>query len=533
MMNKRSRNALVVTLTLATALIAQTALSGGTEGPSAKQQSNQQQQTSTAQGVFVLPDGYKIEKVVDGLTYPTALTWDDQGKMYVAEAGGGFLEQLSASRIMLIENGKARQVVNLTDQTLHGSGTNRGVHNPVVGLVWHDGAFYFTHRDPKDLTGAVSRVTKDGKMERLLSGFIDSQTEHQLDDIKMGPDGKMYLLSGPAANAAVVGPDEKPYLIRSPKAHTTPCKDIVLKGLDFQSEDFRTEQKGDMVRTGAYVPFGTETTPGQVIKGRTKCGGAILTFDPKDPEGTLEVYAWGTRNLIGIAWDDQGNAYAAENGYDVRGSRPVNDQYDATYRIKKGAWYGWPDFSAAKEPVSLPKFAPPKEHLAEVFVNGKSQGKMVGTVIDHQASGLTPPDPALVAGLHPVNSSPSMLDVAPASWGDWAGHIFVAEWGDLAPPTNPLRKQPVGSRIVRIDPKTGQKQVMPFIHNRRPGPASTQGAKGMGLERPFDVKFGPDGAMYIVDYGQVITDMERAKRGLPPHEPQAGTGIIWKVTKSK
>jgi glucose/arabinose dehydrogenase len=483
-------------------------------------------------GVLQVPDGYQIEKVVDGLTYPTALTWDDQGNMYVAEAGGGFLEQLSASRIMRIEDGKAKEVVNLTDQTIHDPSSGQGVHNPVVGLVWHDGAFYFTHRDP-NLTGAVSRVTMDGKIERLLSGFIDSQTEHQLDDIKLGPDGKMYLLAGPAGNAAVVGPDEKPYLMRSPDAHTTACEDIVLTGVNYKGENFQTEQEGDTVLTGAYVPFGTETTPGQVIKGRTKCGGAVLTFDPKDPEGTLDVYAWGTRNLIGIAWDDQGNAYAAENGYDVRGLRPVNDEYDATYRIQEGAWYGWPDFSAAKEPLNDPKFASPEEHMAEVFINGEPQGKVMGFLIDHEASGLTPPDPSLVVGLHPVNSSPSMLDVAPASWGDWAGHIFVAEWGDLAPPTNPLREEPVGSRIVRIDPEDGQKQVEPFIQNQQPGPASEQGAKGMGLERPFDVKFGPDGAMYIVDYGQVITDMERAEQGLTPHGPQAGTGIIWKVTRAQ
>ncbi len=31
-------------------------------------------------------DGYKAEKVVGGLTYPTSLTWDNQGNMYVTEA---------------------------------------------------------------------------------------------------------------------------------------------------------------------------------------------------------------------------------------------------------------------------------------------------------------------------------------------------------------------------------------------------------------------------------------------------------------
>jgi glucose/arabinose dehydrogenase len=70
-----------------------------------------------------------------------------------------------------------------------------------------------------------------------------------------------------------------------------------------------------------YVPFETETTPGQVIPGRTKCGGAILSFDPDspNPEETLEVYAWGFRNVVGIAWNQStGEMYAAVNGYDGR-----------------------------------------------------------------------------------------------------------------------------------------------------------------------------------------------------------------------
>jgi hypothetical protein len=36
-----------------------------------------------------LSNDFRIEKVVGGLTYPTALAWDDQGRMYVSEAGGG------------------------------------------------------------------------------------------------------------------------------------------------------------------------------------------------------------------------------------------------------------------------------------------------------------------------------------------------------------------------------------------------------------------------------------------------------------
>lgn len=218
--------------------------------------------------------------------------------------------------------------------------------------------------------------------------------------------------------------------------------------------------------------------------------------------------------------------YAAENGYDNRGARPVNDEIDATLRVEKGMWYGVPDFSAGREPLTNSKFEVPDSLQAMVVENGQPQGKNLGFMIDHQASGLTPPDPSVVVGRHEFNSSPSLIDVAPASWGDMAGRLFVAEWGDLAPPTNPLRgKMPAGSRVVMIDPATGKMEA--FVSNPQPGPASTQGIAGSGIERPFGVRFGPDGSMYIVDYGVVEIDMKQT----PPYVYQPGTGAIWKVTR--
>ena len=123
--------------------------------------------------------------------------------------------------------------------------------------------------------------------------------------------------------------------------------------------DFRSKAPGDEVLTGAFVPFGTATEPGQVIKGTNKCGGAILAFDPDNAEATIEPYAWGFRNIIGMAWGPDGEMYATQNGYDVVPSRPVADEYDPTYRIREGEWYGWPDFSAALEPLTEPKFEAP------------------------------------------------------------------------------------------------------------------------------------------------------------------------------
>ena len=472
---------------------------------------------------IALPDGFQIEKVADGLQLPTAVTWDDEGRMYVGTAGGGlFPEHLAPIQILRVDaDGSTEVVADLSGR----------IEPSLVGLLWHDGAFYITHR-AGDLTGAVSRVTMGGELTTLFSGIIDSQAEHQINDIRLGPDGRMYVAVGPAGNAGIVGPTVGPYIAKSPGLKATPCEDIVLTGRNRLYPDFRTEQMGDSALTGAYVPFGTATTPGQTIPGVQKCGGSVLSFDPADAEGTLRTEAWGFRNLIGLAWDADGTLYGAENGYDIR-ERGVRDTLDASLRIATrgdGAdipWYGVPDFSAGREPLNSGRFDPPDSLQAPLFVGQDRQSeKSLGFLIDHAASGLVPPTPDVVLGRHPFNSSPSMLDVAPDGFGDFAGHVFIAEWGDLAPPTNPLRGGvPAGFRVVRVDPATGE--LSPFVRNQMPGPASAQPPPGQdGVERPFDVQFGPDGAMYVVDYGQVNIDYTMA----PPYAYETDTGVIWKVT---
>jgi glucose/arabinose dehydrogenase len=456
-----------------------------------------------AAGAVTLPDGYQLEQVVGGLQLPSSLTWDDEGRMYVAEAGGGlFPEQIAPIRIVEVANGQATPVVELDES----------IEPAVVGLTWHDGAFYFTHR-AADLTGAVSRATLDGEVELVFDGILDSQAEHQINDIDVGPDGRMYVSVGPAGNAGVMGPSVAPWVMKSPGVHTTPCEDIVLTGHNFETPNFLTEDPNDMVLTGAYVPFGTATEPGQVIEGVEKCGGSILTFDPANAEETIETHAWGFRNLLGLTWNEQGEMFAAENGYDIRGSRPVQGEIDATLRIEPDRWYGIPEYSASREPLTDPKFEPPDQFQAPVYLGtDELLGKILGSVIDVEASGLTPPDPAWVLGRHTVNSSPSMIDVAPEGWGEFTGQLFVAEWGDLAPPTNPLREENVGRQVVTVDTETGE--VTPFL-------------QAESIARPFDVQFGPDGALYVVDYGVVNIDMELK----PPYAYQPGTGGIWKVTR--
>jgi hypothetical protein len=480
----------------------------------------------------LLPPGYQIEKVADGLSFLTEMTFDSQGRLYVNEAGGGF-EQMEwrPPRILRLDpqTGAYSVVIDLSPHIVP----------PLMGLAWYDGWLYFTHRDLDD-TGALSRVRDDGTgLEKLLTGFVDAQVEHFMNGVEIR-DGWVYFGVGQAGNSGVLGPDVAGFILANPQARPRPCRDLTLIGYNFEGP--LVEGAPDEL-TGAFVPFGGVTQPGQVIPGVQKCGGAVHRFRPESPEGTLEVVADGIRQPIGLTFTATGELFVGENGYDVRGFRPVKDQFDATLRIQPGHWYGFPDFSAAREPLTLDKFEPPPHpdlDLPRVFLGTQlfSEDWFLDFVIDHQASGLSAPNRSLVAGLHQVHSSPSGIDVAPANWGALGGHLFVGEWGDLTPPTNPLQPNlRAGIRVSRVDPRFPQTPAQPFVRNRVQRTASEQGIPGEALERPFDVKFGPNphgqaAAMYITDYGIVEIDESRPPEG-PPYRYLPDTGVIWRVYRSE
>ncbi len=77
-----------------------------------------------------------------------------------------------------------------------------------------------------------------------------------------------------------------------------------------------------MVKTFAFHPFGKTPPDDGAVRGAVKASGTILRMNPDGSD--LEVYAWGLRNPFGVAWGPDGKLYASDNGYDERGSRPID-----------------------------------------------------------------------------------------------------------------------------------------------------------------------------------------------------------------
>lgn len=439
-----------------------------------------------------LPKGFRIAPLVTGLTFPTDVLFDEQGRMYVVEAGYSYGNVVTTPRILRVDRGG--KLVEIA----------RGDNPPWNGAEYRDGFFYVAggHVRP----GQVLKIGLDGRTQVLVDGLSTSVGDHHANGPRIGPDGMLYFSQGPLTNSAVVGLDNYDFgwLKKYPGAHDVPCKDVVLSGRNYRTKNPLTEAPDDEAVTGAFLPFGVPSEVGQVVRGQLPCGGAIMRVSTEG--GTPELVAWGLRNPWGLAFAPDGKLYATENQFDERGSRPVYGTGDLLWHIENGQWYGWPDFWAGRPLTDDDWFAP-----------------------------LNKPVPGFVMAEHPImaDSPTAFFGVHSSSGGisfsrspafGYQGQAFVAQFGDISPHSG-KSLAPVGFKVVRVDVETGVVYEFAVNDGETHGPASW--LNNGGLERPLNLRFSPDGsALYIVDFGVLTTKNKTMS-------PRPETGVIWRIEKAK
>lgn len=432
----------------------------------------------------LLPNGYRMDQVLTGLTFPTSIAWDEQGRMYIAEAGYAYgPKEVGPGRIIRVEDAmmpvtSARTVV--VDN----------LNSPTTDVKVRDGEVYVAHRS------ALS-VVRNGVRQDLITGLPSG--DHFTGEIAFDNEW-VYVGNGTVTNSGVVGDDNFRYgwAAEYPDLHDVPAVDVTLSGRNFPSLDLRTPNPTDTTSTGAFVPFGTTTSPGQVIPGSDRPGGAVYRVRPDGTEAG--VYAWGLRNPFGLGFDPSGRLIATDQGYDDRGVRPVANAPDVVFAIEEGRWYGWPDYSAGI-PLTDPTFAPGSERgpLSLLLQGMPEPEKPLATLEPHVAA--------------------MKFDFAPPAFEE-GGRMFIASFGSADPVTCETRG-PVGSSILALDLATGK--VETFARNKSGRPA---GRSLLGLNHPIDAKFGPDDCLYIVDFG-VFEISGQVPNAVP------GTGVVWKICKQR
>lgn len=514
-----TRAALVACATLALAVGIGVGGAGCARGP---RMLKPEEQVVVDRAVVEYPSGTELRTHVEGLTGPTAMAFDADGTLIVAEGG---IDGRQPRILGFKPDGTLVEIYPRGRQLPFniGAGPFR-VFGPIGGLTVVSGRIYVTHRDAHD-RGVITAFDYDGS-HRTIVGDLPAQGDHSVTDIALAPNGRLFFGVGSATNAGVVGIDNLRWLRDHRTFCDRPWNETYLLGRRFDTPNPFAGIFGgtDIAVTAPFQPFGNSIETRIPGASNGKPTAAIYSVDQDG--GNLRVEAHGIRHPVGLGFNALGSLFFTNQGMKLRGTRPVRDDPDVLLRWVSGQWYGWPDFSANLLPIRDQRFQPPVEMIV------KTGYRDLSFLIDHETSNLTPPNPRgnlLGAQFRPLSGA-AKFEFVPAS-GPFsalrqAGNVaIVALSGDRAPLDNAGLKLvgPVGYRVVQVNADDGT--VSDFVRNTREHPASRTKDK-LALERPIDVKFGPDGAIYILDLGQVDY-----RQGAP--QVKAGTGRVYRLTVTK
>ena len=449
----------------------------------------------------MVPEGYELEPLVVGLSFPTCMEFGDDGTLYIGEGGSTWPTRpaLPPRILSLSPDGK------LGVLGVESFGGPRG-------MAYKDGTLYVMAKGGY-LTRLVKFDTKTGKRTILIEKFPDGGWHEPGGPVISPRDGLLYFAQGSVSLYGAVDPEGFTVdIAKHPKAHDVPGQDVTLTGNNVWSRN-PTRSFPYYAETGPFKPYGVPSKKGEVIKGEKFCNSAV--WRSKLDGSDVELLAWGIRNPFGMAFDEAGELYVSDNDFEEKGDRAIGEDPDRIWHIKNATtphgsvttpdWYGFPDIAGDGLPVWHEKHRPNRGQPAQPFL--QDPPKWAG--------------PAAV--LIPPHTCECRMDFCRSDAFGHRGDLFLAQFGTYAP-LNTSREEALnrGFQVARVDVKAGT--VAPFLRNVKPGPASYHPGAG-GLERPVDCKFSPDGkSLYVLDFG--VNKAMRETVTVFGH-----TGVLWRLTK--
>jgi glucose/arabinose dehydrogenase len=429
---------------------------------------------------FYIEDGYKLELIASGFTYPTSIAFDEPGNVFISESG-------SFGQASVLGGGKIKRVFPNGEVTTLAS----GFESPLTGITIHKGIFYASCGGD---SGKIFRAAPDENWEEIVSG-LPTGGDHHISNIVFDLQDKMYFANGTYTNSSVAGPDgwRAGWLTYNDGRHDIPPTDYILRGENFPSVNPFVLDRCETVMTGSFKPFREKCSGGELIRGQLKASGVIYRSNPDG--SNLAQFAGGFRNPCALAVSPENRLFCIDQGFEARGSRPVANAPDTMWEVMAGGWYGWPDYCAG-EPVSQPKFRPE------------------GGEIPRPVLAKHPPlSGKLVVAFWP-SSSAMGFDFSTSQKFGFEGEAFVPLSGPLGPANgDAFDKQ--AQRVVRLNMQTGSMRdfLRPYGESSKP------------RFWPVDVKFNPEGsAMYVLSFGEVSVN----ESGIFPYSE---SGTLYRIIK--
>ena len=528
---------------------------------------------------IAVPQGFRVEAFITGLNFPTDIAFvggANDFKVYVLESGTGLPGKCNNNEgvyggpfapanpftpdILIFDRHGHKIGGPLGKPTAAGGGFQPD--GPAIGLAFEnnfDGGTLYATDSNQGARGApgkgnnTSRVLRVGLPAGTITPLIVGLPtgDHPTEQI-VAKDGWLYWSQGSATNSGVTGHDNG----AGGNQHDIACQQVTLSQNVWDSGDGHITSgysNHGVARPGAVVPaFEDATSKGM-------CTGAILRAKISNPQNTIEPVAWGFRNPFGIRFSPldhplKGQMMISENGEDERGARPTNNAPDRLAVARQNAdgtpeWHGWPErfgFLDSTQSVFNPKGSPGDDNPA---ATANKPVLPVFAFFPQQAVAPLALDPADVAAVG--------LDFVPSSFVGGVvkkNAALVSREGDFG--FSQANGTPEAGHDVELVNFTGatpsELQLSRFAFNCRQreqfnDPDGTPKCSGeteqafvarmRGINRPVTLRFGPDGAAYLVDYGAVRDpggsdpDSRFVNPANAPLVQIPGTGTIWKISR--
>jgi hypothetical protein len=544
---------------------------------------------------IVVPAGYKVSVFAAGLNFPTGIAFRRVKSDSSLEGNDGFANS-GAFEVYVLESGHGLPS-SCNEQDSFGSGQfdpknpftpdilvfdetgklirgplakpspNDGLQpaGPAVDLAFENG-LNGGRLFVSDSDQALRSATGPNNSSRVV--VVDPQTGHVTPFISNLPtgdhpveqfafkDGWIYWSQGSTTNSGVVGRDNG----GGANQPDIPCQDIVLSNNVFDS--------GGGVKTSGYSPFGTQR-PGATVKAfegalhHGVCDGAILRarLDSAFPDTTIQPYSWGYRNGYAIRFSPrnhalQGQLLVGEDGPDERGARPSNgapENLQLAVPDKDGTpdYHGWPDqygflptTAAVYNPIGGPgddlcvpdPSNPPSMCTPASLALILSQDVPIKPVLAFPPQEITAP-----LATEAPDSSFTGIDFVPNSFvrgsvkPGAALYSLEGDFGFSAGNGTPETGHEVKLINFSAPGKPIELEISRFAHNDNFEQAFISPNNVHGLNRPTNVRMGPDGCAWVADYGAVRdfgqsspeSRFVGASNG--PLVQIPGTGVIWRI----
>jgi glucose/arabinose dehydrogenase len=539
-------------------------------------------------GDIRVPEGFSVSVFASGLNMPTGIAFlgnKNRFQVYVLESGHGLPsicnEQGSFGSgqfdpttpftpdILVFDQSGKKIRGPIGKPTSSGGGFQPA--GPAVDIAFErgfQGGRLFASDSNQATHGggqnSSSRIVIVDPNSGIVSPFITGLPtgDHPTEQLAFDG-GWIYWSQGSTTNSVVVGLDNNGGLNQP----DIPCENITLSQNVFPSSASKA--------TSGYEPFGVQK-PGATVGAFTNtqdptksrqgvCDGATLRARLNKPDA-IEPVGWGHRNgyAIRFAPNDHplaGQLLVGEDGADERGARPSNGAPEVLSVDQQNAdgtpvYHGWPDrygFLAASQAVFNP-IGGASDDLC-VFDAGNPPSfctpASLAAILKFDvpiADVLAFPPAPIVAplALEAADSSFTGIDFVPGSFVTGPvqrGAALYSLEGDFgfSPPNATPPAPEVGHEVKLMnfnqDPSAPLSiSFQNFARNDTGDQAFINTTNPAGFNRPTNVRFGPDGCAYVVDYG-AVRDPGGGPGGPTRFVNQAdaplvqipGTGVIFKI----